>query len=268
MYHANYGNRKVRATSVPESIRSKRPMQFGSAEIYYANLITSRWVQGRKDRRRSMARLRKRTGYPQCKRAVLHATTTLDVASVVKNYGAYETLLKLVLASCMNDVCCDISVPEGSVRRFVARLRLEEVRVEVFMRLQVMPGMILLFDGTSIFSRRLPICRRVCCMSSRRISTGRCFIVSSKDPSPAHPPLWIRYTPRDARTASSRVQGLFFKAERVRASFRRGEVHLYSSAAREDTVAVDPEFLEYGDDSKWDGVFVYNRRTVWYRKRE
>lgn len=36
---------------------------------------------------------------------------------------------------------------------------------------------------------------------------------------------------------------------------------------REDTVNVEPEFYENTDDHKFDGVFTYNKRAIWYRKK-
>ena len=36
---------------------------------------------------------------------------------------------------------------------------------------------------------------------------------------------------------------------------------------QDNTVNVEKEFYENTDDSKWDGVFSYNKRAVWYRKR-
>lgn len=42
----------------------------------------------------------------------------------------------------------------------------------------------------------------------------------------------------------------------------------YILPLREDTVNVEEEFYRNTDDSKWDGVFTYNKRAVWYRKRK
>ncbi|WP_252722520.1 transposase [Treponema phagedenis] len=36
---------------------------------------------------------------------------------------------------------------------------------------------------------------------------------------------------------------------------------------RKDTVNVEPAFYENTDDSKWDGVFTYNKRPIWFRKK-
>ncbi len=53
----------------------------------------------------------------------------------------------------MSDVCSDIAVSEGSVRRFISRLGTMQDQLDAFMRTQIIPGTMLLFDGTSIFSR-------------------------------------------------------------------------------------------------------------------
>ena len=36
---------------------------------------------------------------------------------------------------------------------------------------------------------------------------------------------------------------------------------------QDNTVNVEDEFYENSDDSKWDGVFSYHKRPVWFRKR-
>ena len=118
---------------------------------------------------------------------------TPDIAPTVKNYGAYEMLLQLApelgeklkkyfpdifreirtisllrlvdsvtsakmiqplfLDSYMSDVCGDIAVSEGSVRRFISKLGSMQDHLDAFMKTHVMPGTTLLFDGTTIFTR-------------------------------------------------------------------------------------------------------------------
>ena len=169
---------------------------------------------------------------------------TPDVAPTVKNYGAYELLLQLTpvleeklkehfpdifreirtiallrlvdiatsarmiqplfLDSYMSDICGDIAVSEGSVRRFIARLGSMQDQLDTFMRSQVMPGTTLLFDGTSIFSRSadslamkgynrsIPgIPRPGSCMFLRRTPTGRSFTGSYRAPLLIRPRSWI-----------------------------------------------------------------------------
>ena len=36
---------------------------------------------------------------------------------------------------------------------------------------------------------------------------------------------------------------------------------------QDNTVNVEDAFYKNTDDSKWDGVFPYNKRAVWFRKR-
>ena len=42
---------------------------------------------------------------------------------------------------------------------------------------------------------------------------------------------------------------------------------IYILPLQDNTVNVEPEFYENLDDSKWDGVFSYNKRAVWFRKQ-
>ena len=58
----------------------------------------------------------------------------------------------------------------------------------------------------------------------------------------------------------------------ARAPARRGtcppSLMRYILPLQDNTVNVEPEFYEDGDDSKWDGVFTYKKRVIWFRKRE
>ena len=42
---------------------------------------------------------------------------------------------------------------------------------------------------------------------------------------------------------------------------------IYILPLQDNTVNVEPEFYENTNDSKWDGVFSYNKRAVWFRKQ-
>ena len=192
--------------AIPESIKSKRPTQFGAVEIrcidghYYTYLVSSKWdaSKGRPQKvtGKSIGKITEEDGFiPNANglRLMQQMRLTPDVAPVVRKYGAYEVLLQLApeindqireffpdifreirtiallrlvdsissarmiqpvfLDSYMSDICSDIAVSEGSVRKFISRLGVMQDSVDAFMRSHVMPGTTLLFDGTSIFSR-------------------------------------------------------------------------------------------------------------------
>jgi len=41
----------------------------------------------------------------------------------------------------------------------------------------------------------------------------------------------------------------------------------YILPLQDNTVNVETEFYENTDDNKWDGVFSFNKRAVWFRKK-
>ena len=94
--------------SIPESIKSKRPTQFGAVEIrligghYYTYLVSSKWdaKKGRPQKvtGKSIGKITEADGFiPNANglRLMQEMRLTPDVAPTVKNYGAYELLLQL-----------------------------------------------------------------------------------------------------------------------------------------------------------------------------
>ena len=94
--------------SIPESIKSKRPTQFGAVEIrhigghYYTYLVSSKWdaVKGRPQKvtGKSIGKITEADGFiPNANglRLMQDMRLTPDIAPVVKNYGAYEVLQQL-----------------------------------------------------------------------------------------------------------------------------------------------------------------------------
>ena len=225
--------------SIPESIKSKRPTQFGAVEIrligghYYTYLVSSKWDadKGRPQKvtGKSIGKITEADGFiPNANgmRLMKELRLTPDVAPAVKNYGAYETLqqlspdldrrlreyfpdifheirtislLRLVdsatsakmigplfLDSYMSDICSDISVSEGSVRRFISRLGAMQDQLDTFM------------------PRSTPRTRRRgSCMSLKKTPTARSSTVWCRAPSLTKPLFWIRSVQPDAVTASS-----------------------------------------------------------------
>ena len=94
--------------SIPESIKSKRPTQFGAVEIrcigghYYTYLVSSKWdaAKGRPQKvtGKSIGKITEADGFiPNANglRLMQDMRLTPDIAPVVKNYGAYEVLQQL-----------------------------------------------------------------------------------------------------------------------------------------------------------------------------
>jgi hypothetical protein len=243
---------------------------------------------------------------------------TPDIAPVVKNYGAYEvlqqlspdlseklreyfpdifreirtiSLLRLVdsvtsakmiqpmfLDSYMSDICSDIAVSEGSVRRFISKLGAMQDQLEAFMRAQVIPGTTLLFDGTSIFSRSADsLAAKGYNPEHSQNPQARILYIFEKD---SHRPVFYRViqgsiVDKAAFMDTVNAAGCsdciivadkgFYSKKNVSALISAGMKFILP--LQENTVNVEEAFYKNTDDSKWDGVFPYNRRAVWYRKR-
>lgn len=243
---------------------------------------------------------------------------TPDVAPSVKNYGAYELLLQLTpelgeklrehfpdifreirtisllrlvdsitsakmiqplfLDSYMSDICGDISVSEGSVRRFISRLGSMQDQLDAFMKAHVMPGTTLLFDGTTIFSRSADsLAAKGYNPEHSRNPQARILYVFEKD---THRPVFYRVVQGSVVDKAAfmdvvRASGCrdciiiadkgFYSKKNVSALMEAGM--RYILPLQDNTVNVETEFYQNTDDNKWDGVFSFNRRAVWYRKK-
>ena len=317
--------------SIPESIKSKRPTQFGAVEIrfigghYYTYLVSSKWdaVKGRPQKKtgKSIGKITETDGFiPNANglRLMREMRMTPEVAPSVKNYGAYEVLLQLspdldkqlrqhfpdifreiriiallrlvnsissakmiqpmFLDSYMSDVCGDIAVSEGSVRRFIARLGMMQDQLDAFMRSQVMPGTTLLFDGTSIFSGSADsLSAKGYNPNHSQNPQARILYVFEKD---SHKPVFYRVVQgsivdKTAFMDTVNAAGCsdciiiadkgFYSKKNVSALINAGMKFILP--LQDNTVNVEAAFYENIDDNKWDGVFSYNKRAVWFRKR-
>ena len=243
---------------------------------------------------------------------------TPDIAPVVKNYGAYEmlqqlspdmegqlrkffpdiyreirtiSLLRLVdsvssakmiqpvfLDSYMSDICSDIAVSEGSVRRFVSKLGRMQDSLDAFMKAQVMPGTTLLFDGTSIFSRSADsLSAKGYNPEHSQNPQARILYIFEKE---SHRPVFYRVVQGsivDKSAFMDTVQAAgckdciiiadkgFYSKRNLSALMTAGMIYILP--LQDNTVNVEPEFYENTNDAKWDGVFSYNKRAVWFRKQ-
>ena len=243
---------------------------------------------------------------------------TPDTAPVVKNYGAYEllqqltpnlnsrlrecfpdifreirtiSLIRLVdsvssakmiqpmfLDSYLSDVCSDISVSEGSVRRFVSYLGSIQEQLDYFMRSEILPGTTLLFDGTSIFSRSADsLSAKGYNPEHSQNPQARILYVFEKD---SHKPVFYRVVQGSVVDKTAFMDTVnaagcsdciiiadkgFYSKKNVSALINGGMKFILP--LQDNTVNVEDSFYENNDDSKWDGVFSFNKRPVWFRKR-
>lgn len=316
--------------AIPESIKNKRPTQFGAAEVrsigghYYVYLVRSKWdaVKGRPQKvtGKSIGKITEADGFiPNANglRLMQEMRITPDVAPKVRNYGAYEmlcqldpdldgqlkeffpdtfreirtiSLLRLVdgissarmiqpafLDSYMSDLCGDIAMSEGSVRRFIAKLGTMQDRIDRFMKAHVIPGTTLMFDGTSIFLRSEDsLSAKGYNPHHNQNPQARILYVFEKD---SHRPVFYRVVQgsivdKAAFLETVRAAGCedciiiadkgFYSKRNVSALLNAGLKFILP--LQDNTVNVPEEFYRDQDDGKWDDVFTYNKRPVWYWK--
>lgn len=317
--------------SIPESIRQKRPNQFGAVEIrsiggyYYVYQVSSKWdpVKNRPQKvtGKSIGKITEADGFiPNANGLRLMQELRLipEVAPIVKNFGSYEVLQQLTpeldgllkegfpdifreirtialirlvdsvssarmiqplfLDSYMSDICGDIAVSEGSVRRFIAALGTQQDRIDAFMKKQIMPGTTLLFDGTSIFWRSADsISAKGYNPGHSQAPQGRILYIFEKD---SNRPVFYRVLQGSVVDKAAFMDTVaaagckdciiiadkgFYSKKNVSA-LMEGRMK-YILPLQDNTVNVEDEFYDNTSDEKWDGVFSYHKRAVWFRKK-
>ena len=83
---------------------------------------------------------------------------TIALLCLIDGISSAKMIQPLFLASNMSDLCSDIAVSKGSVRRFIAMLRDKQVNIDAFRKTQVMQGTTLMFGIISILSVQLIFC--------------------------------------------------------------------------------------------------------------
>ena len=203
---------------------------------------------------------------------------TISLLRLVDSISSVRMVQPMFLDSYMSDICADIAVSENSVRRFVSDLGSKQGRLDAFMRDQVMPGSTLLFDGTSIFMRGADSLADKGYNPDHSLNPqARILYVFEKD---SHKPVFYRVVQGsivDKTAFMDTVQAAecrnciiiadkgFYSKKNVSALLNAGIKYILP--LREDTVSVETEFYENNDDNKWDDVFTYNKRAIWYRKK-
>jgi transposase len=150
--------------------------------------------------------------------------------------------------------------------------------LDAFMRSQVIPGTTLLFDGTSIFSRSADsLAVKGYNPEHSQNPQARILYVFEKD---SHRPVFYRVVQGSVVDKAAFMDTVnaagcsdciivadkgFYSKKNVSALINAGMKFILP--LQENTVNVEEAFYKNTDDSKWDGVFSYNKRAVWYRKR-
>lgn len=213
-----------------------------------------------------------REHFPDCFREI----RTLALIRLVDGVPA-KLIRPVFLDSCMCDICPDIATSEATVRRFVASLGEMQDRAQVFMKSQIMPGTKLLFDGSSFFAR----------MGDSLAAKGynpdhgldpqvRILYIFEKD---SHRPVFYKIlqgsiVDRGAFIDTLRDSGVkdcviiadkgFYSKTSLTALIEAGTRFILP--LQDNTKKVEPEFYENTDDNKFDGVFTYKGRSIFYRK--
>jgi hypothetical protein len=203
---------------------------------------------------------------------------TLALIRLVDSVTSAKMIQPVFLDSYMSDICADLSVSEVPVRKFITKLGSIQERLDSFMRSQVMPGTTLLFDGTSIFSRSADsLSAKGYNPEHKQDPQARLLYIFERD---SHRPVFYRVVQgsvvdkaafmdvvRDSGCRDCIIiadKGFYSKVNL--AALMNGNMR-FILPLQENTVKVEQEFYENPDDTKWDGVFSFHKRPVWFRKR-
>lgn len=215
-----------------------------------------------------------REGFPDIFREI----RTVSLIRLVDSVSSAKMIQPMFLDSYMSSICGDIAVSEGAVRRFIASLGGQQGRIDAFMKKQVMPGTTLLFDGTSIFWRSADsISAKGYNPSHSQTPQGRILYVFEKD---SNKPVFYRVLQGSVVDKSAFMDTVaaagckdciiiadkgFYSKKNVSA-LMEGNMK-YILPLQDNTINVEDEFYENDSDEKWDGVFSYHKRAVWFRKK-
>ena len=204
---------------------------------------------------------------------------TIALLRLVEGVTSAKMIRPVFLDSCLSDLCGDIALSETSVRSFITRLGLMQDKLDAFMKAQVMPGTKLLFDGTSVFTRSSDSLSAKGYNPNHSLNPqARLLYVFEKD---SHKPVFYRVlqgsvVDKSAFMDTIHISGCkdciiiadkgFYSKKNLSALMKAGMRFILP--LQDNTVNVDPEFYLDMNDRKFDGVFTYNKRPVWYKKKE
>ena len=210
---------------------------------------------------------------------VFREIRTISLIRLADSITSAKMIQPMFLDSYLSDICDDISVSEVSVRKFITQLGSMQGRCESFMRSYVMPGTTLLFDGTTIFTGSSDsLATKGYNPEHRRKTQARLLYVFEKD---SFKPVFYRVlqgsiVDKTAFLEVVRASGCKdsiivadkgFYSKKNLSSLLEADMK-YILPLQDNTTNVEKEFYENPDDNKWDGVFSYKSRAIWFRKRK
>lgn len=203
---------------------------------------------------------------------------TIALLRLVDSVTSARMIQPMFLDSYMSSICGDIAVSEEPVRRLIASLGTMQERIDAFMKQQVMPGTTLLFDGTSIFWKSADsISAKGYNPDHSQDPQGRILYIFEKD---SHRPVFYRVLQGSVVDKAAFMDTVsaagcrdciiiadkgFYSKKNVSA-LMAGNMK-YILPLQDNTVNVEDTFYENSSDGKWDGVFSYHKRAVWYCKK-
>ncbi len=202
---------------------------------------------------------------------------TVSLMRLVDGVSSAKMIQPVFLDSYMSDICSDISVSETSVRKFISELGSMQERIDAFMKESIMTGTTLLFDGTSIFTRSSDSLSEKGYNPDHSYNPqARILYVFERD---THKPVFYRIVQGSIVDKTAFIDTVkdsgcedciiiadkgFYSTKNVSALMDTGIKYILP--LQENTSKVEKSFYEDPDDNKFDGVFNYNKRPVWYRK--
>ena len=182
------------------------------------------------------------------------------------------------LASYMSDLCPDIASSDAAVRKLIASLGAMQNRIDMFMRDSILPGASLIFDGTSFFVRMSDSLGAVgynpCHSLNPQIRVLYIFDKDSKRPvfykilqgSVVDKSAFID-TVRDAGCHDCVIiADKGFYSKRNVSALMEAQIR-FILPLQDNTRNVEEKFYENLDDHKFDGLFSYKGRAIFYRKK-
>lgn len=203
---------------------------------------------------------------------------TVALIRLVDGVSSTKMIQPMFLNSYLSDVCGDMAISETSVRKFISKLGSKQDTIDEFMRARVMPSTTLLFDGTTVFTRSQDSLSAKGYNPNHRLNPqARMLYIFEKD---THMPIFYRILQGSIVDKTAFIDAV--KASGCKDCVIIADKGFYSKKnlsalisakmkfilpLQDNTVNVEQSFYEDKDDNKFDGVFSYNHRPVWYRKK-
>ena len=179
----------------------------------------------------------------------------------------------------LSDECADIATSEASVRKFILKLGTLEPQMQTFMRSQMPKDGTVMFDGTSFFTRMDDSLSAKGYNPKRSLNPQvRLLYVFG---TPVHKPLFYRVlqgsvVDKTAFIDTFKASGCtdcivladkgFYSKPNISVLQNSGLNIKFIFPLQSNTKLVPASFYENLDNSKFDGVFTFNKRTIFFKK--